>query len=535
MDGNIRSRILKSGYVKEQAPYTKSELREIFQCNDDKLTHIIRQLRYKKLLKISKKDDNITDMSNMVDEVVDVRDAINDVSGYRYVFTCVGVIIIGGFVLKCYPKYIDDVTEEQDLLLKVKQVLKVLEKYNKNTNININMLSDNVGEKNFNLLEVILFLLHDYYENGIYINQHTIIESNGTGSILWDRTVNQIKPIIVKNRPYYTELLTRKRVDEEENYFRRLHECILTECSKIFSNHGLFRLFDDLSPVEFESCDLDDFGDIDYILYRLEREMCEQFNTRKQQLLKTMHAYIANKKGKYESYALSVYATITFHKIWEDVCAKVMQNKLRSTLKDLFVDNLGCLHPEYENSGNNRLIDIIDKPEWVGHSVVNYKEETRKKAKETLEPDVVSIFSFDEKKCFAIFDAKYYKIRFSDEQVSGQPGVGDVTKQYLYNLAYKDFIEKHNFDNVWNCFLMPIDGVEFIKRGYANMKILQFFNFGNGDKNKHYKDNIDIILMPASTMYDWYLSNKKLDDEFLSVIRLINSGEYGNSHKVTIR
>ena len=63
--------------------------------------------------------------------------------------------------------------------------------------------------------------------------------------------------------------------------------------------------------------------------------------------------------------------------------------------------------------------------------------------------------------------------------------------------------------------------------------ILQFFNFGNGDKNKHYKDNIDTILMPASTMYDWYLSNKKLDDECLSVIRFIDSGEYGKPHKIT--
>ena len=40
-------------------------------------------------------------MSDMADEVIDVTDAIADINGYRYTFTYVGIIIIGGFVLKC--------------------------------------------------------------------------------------------------------------------------------------------------------------------------------------------------------------------------------------------------------------------------------------------------------------------------------------------------------------------------------------------------------------------------------------------------
>lgn len=37
---------------------------------------------------------------------------------------------------------------------------------------------------------VILFLLQDYYDYGVYTNMHDIIKSNGSGDILWDKTIN---------------------------------------------------------------------------------------------------------------------------------------------------------------------------------------------------------------------------------------------------------------------------------------------------------------------------------------------------------
>ena len=503
------SKNLKSGYVKEETPYTRKELEAIFKCKETDFANIIRQLRYKKILKINQSNKATDDMSDMADEVIDVTDAIADINGYRYTFTYVGIIIIGGFVLKCYPKYIEE-ADEKNLLNKFKQVLRVLEKHNSNST-DIRMLSDDVSEKGFNLLEVILYLLHDYYEHGIYFNHKSIIESNGTGAILWDRTVNQVQPLIVNNRPYYTELLTRKRVDEQENYFRRLHECILTECSKTFADHDLFELFDDLSPIELTDTVLDDFGDTDYILYRIERELGEQFNTRKQQLLKAMHTYIDSKKGVYENVALSVHGTTSFNLVWEQVCAKVMHNNLHDELGELSKGCLGTLHADYEKHKKDKLISIIAKPQWIAYSSVNQKEEP--KVAETLKPDIVSIFLYEGTKCFAVLDAKYYKVIFSPE-LKGQPGIGDITKQYLYNLAYKDFIEKHDFDRVCNCFLMPVDGNEFVKRGYANLEILQFFNFGKPNEKKHYKDEIDIILMPAEEMFNLYLSGKEWDDNF---------------------
>ncbi|WRK55190.1 hypothetical protein SD457_10485 [Coprobacillaceae bacterium CR2/5/TPMF4] len=42
--------------------------------------------------------------------------------------------------------------------------------------------------------------------------------------------------------------------------------------------------------------ELDDFGDKDHILYRIQQELNVQFNTRKQLILKTIYTYIDKKE-----------------------------------------------------------------------------------------------------------------------------------------------------------------------------------------------------------------------------------------------
>ena len=42
----------------------------------------------------------------------------------------------------------------------------------------------------------------------------------------------------------------------------------------------------------------------------------------------------------------------------------------------------------------------------------------------------------------SIYDVKYYKIKLDKKEVKNQPGVGDITKQYLYELAFKEFAQE---------------------------------------------------------------------------------------------
>lgn len=348
------------------------------------------------------------------------------------------------------------------------------------------------------MLAVILYLLNDYYEYGIYTNSEDIIEVNGDGDILWGKTIDESFALLQDNKPYYMELYTGRTVDDDMDYFKRLHECILTDCSEQLHTAQLDSLFD-IDQIILSEEKLDDFGDTDYILERLQKELNIQFNTRRQILLKTLYAYVAQNKRLLENNdGISMFGTTAYHAIWENVCAEVFDNKLKTSLGKL---NMSVpLSKEYTPS--DMLIEIIEKPVWKG------PDTEEKKASETLIPDLISIPKIGNEDYFLIFDAKYYNLRLEKgKTLGGNPGVGDVTKQYLYQLAYKKFIKAHNIAVVKNCFLMPTEKNVIIDKGTAKMEMLEALGL----------ENIQIRLMPAAMMYEYYLTQRKIDVALLNL------------------
>ena len=104
---------------------------------------------------------------------------------------------------------------------------------------------------------------------------------NGEGEILWGKTIDESFALIEDNRPYYMELYTEKSVEDDMDYFKRLHECVLTECSKQLHAAQLDELFD-MDRIELSEETLEDFGDKEYILERIVKELNLQFNTHRQ-------------------------------------------------------------------------------------------------------------------------------------------------------------------------------------------------------------------------------------------------------------
>jgi len=376
----------------------------------------------------------------------------------------------------------------------MKLVLKVINRYGSKEQI-INLYNGDAEHSSFNILAVILFLLNDYYEYGVYNNSEDIVEVNGEGEILWDKTINESFSLVSNNRPYHMDLYTKKTVDDEFDFFKRLHECVLTECSKQLEAADLLELFDFVA-VDLSEEVLDGFGDVDYILYRLQSEFNIQFNTRKQILLKTLYAYIAHNRTLENSYGISMYGTNSFNLVWEDVCAEVFSNKLQTSLGQLELPV--PLLNSYQ--ATDKLIDIIKKPVWAGSKVDGSTFE--KPAKDTLIPDLITIWQQGGVYQFIILDAKYYNIQLEEgKQLRGQPGVGDVTKQYLYQLAYKKFLADHQIEDVKNCFLMPTQSNEIVKLGVAKMDILSSLELRD----------IQIRQVPIKTMYGYYLSRRTMN------------------------
>lgn len=507
-----------SKYVKEQKRYTQDELRKIFECNIDETVQIIRKLKEYGIVKNVKKSDRQSMLSDLVEEDVRVTDIESGERELYYVFSFVGVIVVYGRVLKCYPKYINS---SDNPIKQMKQILRVLEKYNSKEQV-IKLYNESDDGGSFNLLAVMLYLLQDYYDNGIYTNDVEVIETNGTGEILWDRTINETFSYISNNRPYYTELQTKKRVSDEYDFIRRLHACILTKFSKELEESDLPELFN-IAMVELSEEQLDDLGDDDYILYRIQNELNVQYNTRKQLVLKAMYAYIAQKASFNNIDSFSIYGTNSFNLVWEKVCAQNFGNVLESKLSEL---PLGVCE-DYKDSKDNTLLEIIDRPIW--HRTLGDISDGKS---DTLRPDLISIYECGDsgEYCFGIYDAKYYNIDFhrniSGYRVIGQPGVGDVTKQYLYQLAYDDFITKQGYKYVQNMFFCP-DEAGDKEYGWVQMDMLHQI----GDKKL---ENVAVVKLCASEMYDIYLANRTVSendmDKYIPVIgrKEVDSQNFSN-------
>ncbi|MBK5897901.1 LlaJI family restriction endonuclease [Catonella massiliensis] len=479
-----------SEFVREQKRYTQKELCQILKCSEEYVVSLIRKLKEFGVLKAVKSSYVQKNMADLLEEDIEVVDVEVGENEYLYVFTFVGVIVAVGRVLKCYPKYLLNVKEPADELRKV---IKVLEKYNSKEQI-VRMFNDSSESSSFNLLAVLLFLLQDYFENGVYTNTEDIIECNGSGEILWDKTINETFTLLSENRPYYTELQTRKRVTNDFDYFKRLHECVVTMASKELQDAELLNLFE-MSGIDLTDEELEDFGDKEYILYRIENELNTQFNTRKQLVLKTMYAYIDRRGSLCDTDCLSLFGTNSFNLVWEKVCADIMDNQLDVALGALKL-------PVPLKDGYNRrqkLIELIEKPLWTL---------TGKCAKDTLIPDLISICKVSGQYQFIIFDAKYYNAHLEKGIApTDQPGIESVTKQYLYQLAYQKFIDEHEFASVKNCFLLPTENSEIEDKGEVRMQMLSSLGL----------QDVKTRLIPATMAYDLYLSGRKMDIDTLKL------------------
>lgn len=479
-----------SEFVREQKRYTQKDLCHKLKCSEEQVVPLIRKLKEFGVLKAVKASDVQKNMADLLDEDIEVADVEVGENEYLYVFTFVGVIVVAGRVLKCYPKYLLHANEPTHEL---QQVMKVLEKYNSKEQI-VRMFNDSSESSSFNLLAVLLFLLQDYFENNVYSNTEEIIECNGSGEILWDKTINETFTMLSDNRPYYVELQTRKRVTNDFDYFKRLHECVLTMASTELKDAKLLDLFE-MDEVNLTDEELDDFGDKEYILYKIEKELNIQFNTRKQLVLKTMYAYLYRRGSLFDIDCLSLFGTNSFNLVWEKICADIMDNQLDVPLGAIKLPV--SLKDGYDRK--KKLIELIEKPLWTA---------TRKTAKDTLIPDLISICKIDRQYQFIIFDAKYYNALLENGTVpTGQPGIESVTKQYLYQLAYQKFIDEHEFSAVKNCFLLPTENNEIEDKGEVRLNMLA--NLGLQD--------IKVRFIPAAMAYDLYLSGRKMDIEMMNL------------------
>ena len=229
---------MKSVFIREQKRYTFHELQFRFNLDKEPLQKLLQRLKSFGILKTVKNTKEQQELSDLFEEDAELEELSSGGSESLYVFTYVGLVMIQNFVLKCYPKYID---KEEDLDIKLKEVIQVIEKADQKEQ-EILIYSEYDSGSSFNELSLIMYLLNDYFEYGLYNIEDTILEINGYGDINWDKTINDTFTIISNNRPYYPELVTQRKIDDKTHFIKRLHEIILTQATKTLQHADLHKL-----------------------------------------------------------------------------------------------------------------------------------------------------------------------------------------------------------------------------------------------------------------------------------------------------
>lgn len=449
----------------------------------------LRELENYSLSDLSKKLGFDEKDTSKILKIIEYYDCVRfDRDNDKYQFNFVGIILVENIVIKCYPKYIKD---DSNISEDFKQIIEVIRKFNESHIFDYK--NDILEDISFNLLSLMIFFIEDYYKNGLYTTFESRYEINGMGEINWDKSINYNFAIIQDNKPYYVELFTRKKLNDNNNFFRLLHEFIITECSNKLNEVDLLELFG-FSEINISDKSLDDFGDKTFLLNKIEKEMYVEFNSHKKRLLELMHAYISELNSLTNENFLTLYGTNKFYNVWENICSEVIGNKLNTELKDLMLPL--DLHENY-GKGDIVLKKIIEKPKWNFFGIKEFK-------KETLRPDLIT-FNLENNE-FLIFDAKYYDVDVDESKLDGQPGIESIIKQYLYQLAYMEFIKLNGFTSVKNAFIFPTEG-ETENKGLVKLNMLNDIKF---EDTELVLENIQIIFVSARDFYELYLKNDGL-------------------------
>lgn len=508
---------MKTVYLREGQHYSFINLQNEFTLDKETTNKRINTLKRFNILKTVRK--NKPEFSELSDQDIIVGDISEDSSEYVYQFSYVGIILLDNLIVLCYPKYIDN---DEKPFEKLKTIFKVLQKYNQKEQL-VHLYNGETESKQFNQLAISLHILIDYHENGLYTNQQDIIELNGDGEILWDKTINETFAYIKNNTPYYLNYYSQDNTDNDYDYIRRLHSTVVTKCSRDLFDGKLLELFG-LDAVEISEQNLDDFGETDYIKYRLEQEIKNQFVTRKQSLLKTLYTYISEREANESEDCYGLFGTNSFNLVWETACGELFNNytKKSHAIKELKENKLIDERLITKTELKYNISDFIDLPDWkINNISVEYDGD--------LIPDIISFKKMDSSNTgMYILDGKYYLLSKVGDKLKGNPGIQDVIKQYVYNAALRSFIHKFKISGIANAFLVPaLEKDTGIIKSDADIDKIGSVPYWTV-QSSGFKElpEVQIIRINPDLVWDHYLKGIPLSDNFWNCISVTPTENY---------
>ena len=302
-------------------------------------------------------------------------------------------------------------------------------------------------------LSTFLALIVDIMEKGVYQVPKVEFVVNGQGDVDWEETLATVEPVFLQDGPCYMSSINREIGYDDDTYISRLHSCLATECFSYFEEIGLADSLGLYLETPYDG-DQSDFGSESYQSFRIASELQSQFVDDKKHTLRLMQAVLENKAYGTDSLSFQSFGISGFHALWEKAIKEVLGDELEKT-----PDQLGIKLRETSKSKLHKpLKEFIEAPRWMMPENKNKENGLEAKCDEEtdrLKPDFVAISKNEGRGVLYILDAKYYMPKSSDRSISGVPGVGDIDKQLLYQLAYQELISENNLV-VENAFLFPM-------------------------------------------------------------------------------
>ena len=89
-----------SCFVREQRRYTKNELQGLFSFDEQGIEPFIKNLKAYNVLKAVRNNTEQKELSDLIEEDIEVADETAEHDEFLYVFTYVGIITAGTRILK---------------------------------------------------------------------------------------------------------------------------------------------------------------------------------------------------------------------------------------------------------------------------------------------------------------------------------------------------------------------------------------------------------------------------------------------------
>lgn len=489
-----KSSLMKSVYIREKERYTSSSFARALCVNNNEAIRYIQLLCTQGVLKPINKND-----------LKSCKTESKKAPGGTYQFIFVGLVLLEGFCLVVYPKYfplvsIDNPSEETKAAMR--RIISVLRKSGKQHS-QIAVMAEESMQTN-DRIALMLMLLEMYDEYGPYTNYLKEDAHNGFGNINWERTIASNLPFLIDNRPIYFTYNTTETSQDSSDFVMRLHMVVLTACSRFMQDSSLASLLE-LDAISLSDNSIEDFGDVDSIIYRLECERNRQFITWKQDVIDLLLWFIENDGCTLRQDMPICLGTSSFYHVWEEACRTAFDDALKKNLSELDIE----LAKSFDLMDKQKLIDIIPRPQWV---VLNANTEEKCGKVKTLVPDTVLLQSdVNGDSVFAILDAKYYTPELG-ETINGAPGVESVSKQLLYQSAYREFVLAHSYSRVVNAFLIPTAGMIIKHLGRVS------FPGVIAEEAKPFSNTVELYAIPDKAVFDAYLAGEPLDNASLLAV-----------------